>query len=225
MEGLDASNTPLHVTSLLGYKEIAEYLIQNGANPNVLGDNGYNALHFSVIGKQPEMTQYLLTNSNVDHTIKGDDDKSVKDLVQELLPVYLPHYEALLGSLPTERINEQMEENSTVVATHYQSPEDDRELHGVQNEEELNRIYQEAKAENEQKDDKNKRLLDMAEEDIKVEKDKETDMIIERVFGPKIALGLISTSWKFREEALKYILKQTPEKFESDMDFIDTIKA
>ena len=88
-----------------------------------------------------------------------------------------------------------------------------------------NKIYQEAKNDTEPKENKNKRLFDMNEDDIRLEKDKEPDVIIERVFGMKTALGVISISWKFREEALKHIIKNTPNKLESDMDFLDTIQA
>ena len=45
------------------------------------------------------------------------------------------------------------------------------------------------------------------------------------MFGIKTALGVISIWWKFGEEALKHIIKNTPSKIESDMDFLDSIKA
>ena len=226
MEGLDSSKTPLHVACLLGYREIVAFLVTDGkANPNVLGEKGYTALHFSVLGKQPEITQYLLTNSPVDYSIKDTDGKDVKELIGELMPMYLPHYENLVNSLPSRKIESNLDSDTGAVATHYYTPEDDRELHGVANPDEIHKIYQEAKAEPEQKDDKNKRLFDLDESEIKIEQGKEPDGIIERVFGMKPALGLISTSWKHREEALKYINKECPNKLESDMDFVDTIKA
>ena len=225
MEGLEASKTPLHVASLLGYKPIVSYLVTNGADPNIAGDQGMNALHFSIIGKQPEITQYLLTNTAVDYTTKDSSGRDASDLVQEMLPIYFPHYEKLISSLPSERIGSKFNSDIGVVATHYHNPEDDRQIKGVQNNDELNKIYQEAKHDNEPKEDKNKRLFDMEEDDIRLEKDKEPDVIIERVFGMKTALGVISISWKFREEALKHIIKNIPNKLESDMDFLDTIKA
>ena len=226
MEGLDESKTPLHVSSLLGYKEIVEFLVEQcKANPNITGDHGFNALHLSVIGKQPEVTQYLLTNSTPDYSAKTKDGKDVRSLVEELMPMYLPHYDKLIESLDSKRLETNMESETGVVATHYYTPEDDRELTGVQNKEEVNKLYQEAKAENEQKEEKHKKLTELEEEEIKIEQGKEADLIIDRVFGNNVALGLVSTSWKLREEALKYILKQTPNKLESDLDFIDAIKA
>jgi ankyrin repeat protein len=226
MQGLDASKTPLHVAALLGYKEIITYLIHTGkANPNVQGEKGYNALHFSVLGKQPEITQYLLTNTKIDYSVKADDGKEVRDLIEDLMPMYLPHYDALIGSLPAKRIDSTMQGDVGAVATHYYNPDDDREITGVQNNEEVNKLYHEAKVDTETKDEKAKKLYETDEDQIKIEQDKEPDAIIERVFGMKTALGLISTSWKFREEALKHIHKTTPNKLESDMEYIDTIKA
>ena len=226
MEGLDASKTPLHVASLLGYTEIVSYLIEKGkANPNLLGENGLSTLHFSVLGKQPEVTQYLLTNSDADFEVKSKNGKTVRDLIEELMPMYLEHYDALIKSLPSQRLGANTEGDVGTVATHYYTPEDDRTLTGVQNNENANKIYEEAKVENEQKEDKNKKLFDYEESEIKVEEGKEADAIIDRVFGMKWALGLISTSWKLREEALKYIHKNSIDKLESDMDYIDTIKA
>lgn len=184
MEGLDSSRTPLHVACLLGYKEIVSYLISVGkANPNYLGENGFNALHFSVVGKQPEITQYLLTNSLVDYSVRDNNEKDVRDLIEELMPMYLTHYDALISSLPSERIDHNYKDDAGTVATHYYTPEDDRALTGILNSEEVNKLYQESKADNEAKEEKNKKLFDMNENEIKIEEGKEPDPIIERVFG------------------------------------------
>ena len=186
IEGLDASKTPLHVACLLGYKEIVAYLVNQGeANPNIVGENGFNALHFSVVGKQPEITQYLLTNSNVDFTVKSNEGKEVRDLIEDFMPMYLEHYDALINSLPSQRLAANMESATGKVATHYYTPEDDRALTGVLNKDEENKIYIEAKVENEQKETKNKNLFDYEEDAIKIEEGKEPDAIIERVFGMK----------------------------------------
>ena len=225
MLGLEATKTPLHVASLLGYKSIVSYIVSNNADPNILGENGANALHFSIIGKQPEVAQYLLTNTNVDFAHKDSEGRDCQKLIEQILPDYLPHYEKLIASLPSKRIENKFGDEIGTVATHYHNPEDDRTIQGVSDNDDLNKIYSEAKADQEQVESKNKRLYDTPEAEIKVEKDKEADPIIERVFGMQTALGVISTSWKFREEALKYILKNAPSKIESDMDFVDTIRA
>lgn len=79
MIALESTKTPLHVAALLGYKSIVSYLILSGANPNLKGEDGQNALHFSIIGKQPEITQYLLTNSNVDYTAEDKNGRDAAD--------------------------------------------------------------------------------------------------------------------------------------------------
>jgi ankyrin repeat protein len=54
-EGLKCSRVPLHVASLLGYEEIVRYLIEKEANPNIMGDGWYNALHFCILGRKAEI--------------------------------------------------------------------------------------------------------------------------------------------------------------------------
>ena len=227
MEGLEASRTPWHVACLLGYKPIVEHLIEAGnADPNIVGDKGLNCAHFSVIGKQPEITQYLLTRSSVNYLARDNTGRDVEDLVKIFMPIYLPHYQALVKSISTIRERVQAEDDENDEMTNYHHPEDERTIQGVQNNDDLNKIYREAKIDaDDEKEDRNNKLLDVDEDEIKVEKGKEPDTIIERVFGMKIALGLISVSWKYREEAMKYIIKTASQKMENDMDFIDTIKG
>lgn len=68
VEGLQCSQTPLHVACLLGYSNLVSYLITTGgANPNVRGRKNYNSLWFSVLGKQSDITQYLLMNTLVEY--------------------------------------------------------------------------------------------------------------------------------------------------------------
>ena len=57
-----------------------------------------------------------------------------------------------------------------------------------------------------------KLFLEMDESDIEIEEGKTFEKLIENVFGRKIALGIISSNWKFKEISAKIILKQT-EKF------------
>lgn len=220
MEGLEASRTPCHVACLLGYTSIVEHLIEVGkADPNIVGEKGFNCGHFSVIGKQPEITQYLLTNSSIDYTTRDANGRDLEDMVALYMPMYLSHYKALVQSVASAQSNE-------AAMANYNHPDDERAIQGVQTNEDLNKIYREAKLEHdENKEEKSDKLYEAEEDDIKVEKGKEPDPIIERVFGMKTALGIISVSWKYREEALKYILKNAPQKMERDMEFIDTIKG
>ena len=224
MEGLEASRTPCHVACLLGYMNIVEHLIESGkADPSIVGEKGFNWAHFSIIGKQPEITQYLLTNSSVDYTARDSNGRDVEDLVSQYMPIYLPHYKALVESLASG--NFQNKEDGGMMSSYFH-PEDERAIQGVQNNEDLNKIYREAKIEaDDDKEDKPDKLFEVEDDDIKIEKGKGPDTIIERVFGMKTALGIISVSWKYREEALKYIIKNASQKMENDMEFIDTIKS
>ena len=55
LEGLKCCKTPLNVAALLGFEDIVRYLVSKGANPNVVGEKGYNTLHFAVMGKRVDI--------------------------------------------------------------------------------------------------------------------------------------------------------------------------
>ena len=227
MEGLEASKTPLHVSWLLGTKSIVEHLIEYGhANPNITGDKGYNSLHFAIIGCQPEIIWYLLANSSIDYRAKDSNGKDASDLVNEFMQKYSSTFQTLISKIHSTNGQGGLEIDVAAVVTNYYTPEDDRALTGIQNNEDANRLYQEAKAEiTENKTEKSNSLFDVEENHIKIEKDKEVDIVIERVYGRRSALGLISTNWKFREEALKNILKIATQKIDLEVDFIEAIKG
>ena len=227
MEGLEASKTPLHVAWILGLKSIVSHLIEYGhANPNILGDKGYNSLHFAILGWQPEIVKYLLTSSSVDYKAKDSNGNTFDDLVKKFMPEYFSQYKKLISSFHSNNGQGSLDIDVAAVVTNYYTPEDDRALTGVQHNGDINRIYQEAKADAlDENNEKSNKLYDVDESEIKIEKGKEADPVIERVFGTKTALGLISTNWKFREEALKYILKTVPQQIESDSELVDAIKG
>ena len=59
--------TPLQLAAVLGYDEIALYLIENGADANLQTNyKRYNALHLAVLSNKPEMLIELLTKSQAD---------------------------------------------------------------------------------------------------------------------------------------------------------------
>ena len=67
MEAFMNCMTPLHVASVLGYDEIALFLIEKGADANVQSTfKRYTALHLAVLSNKPEMLIELLTKSNAD---------------------------------------------------------------------------------------------------------------------------------------------------------------
>jgi ankyrin repeat protein len=65
MEAFKNCMTPLHVASVLGYDDIALYLVlECGADPNIQSKTkGFTALHLSVLANKPEMLIELLTKT------------------------------------------------------------------------------------------------------------------------------------------------------------------
>ena len=64
MEAFMNCMTPLHLASVLGYDEIALYLVEHGADVNLQSTyKKYNALHFCVLSNKPEMLIELLTKT------------------------------------------------------------------------------------------------------------------------------------------------------------------
>lgn len=98
VEGLECSLTPLHVACLLGYKSIVYYLLTSGkANPNAKGRRGYNSLWFCVLGKQPEIIQHLMVNTEVDFDSLSTENFSLLDLISKVDPSYVSDFEKLVN--------------------------------------------------------------------------------------------------------------------------------
>lgn len=56
--------TPLQVAVVLGYDDIALYLIDKGANPNLQTKiKGFTCLHLAVLANKPEIIIELLTKT------------------------------------------------------------------------------------------------------------------------------------------------------------------
>jgi len=72
MEAFKNCMTPLHVAAVLGYDDIALYLIlECGSDPNLqTNSKGYTVLHLSVLANKPEMIIELLTKTKVDPMIE-----------------------------------------------------------------------------------------------------------------------------------------------------------
>ena len=65
MEAFMNCSTPLMLASVLGYDEIALYLIEKGADVNIQTSyKRYSALHLAVLANKPEMLIEILTKSN-----------------------------------------------------------------------------------------------------------------------------------------------------------------
>ncbi|PCI27940.1 hypothetical protein COB52_04270 [Candidatus Kaiserbacteria bacterium] len=97
-EGLKCSKTALHVACLLGYDDIVQILVENNSNPNVEGEQGYNALHFALLGRKPEIAEYLLINTKVRHNHKDKHNKSCQEMAFEKFPEYKDDFEKLIAA-------------------------------------------------------------------------------------------------------------------------------
>jgi len=90
MEAFKNCMTPLHVASVLGYEEIALYLIENGADVNLKTKMlGYSALHLAVLGNKPELLMEILTKTAADPMIEDNQGRALLDMVYHYIPSYL----------------------------------------------------------------------------------------------------------------------------------------
>jgi len=93
MEAFKNCMTPLQVASVLGYDEIALYLVENGAKVNLQSSTRkYTALHLAVLANKPEMLIELLTKSNADPLLEDAKGRSLLDLVYQYIPSYVESF-------------------------------------------------------------------------------------------------------------------------------------
>jgi hypothetical protein len=76
-----------------------------------------------------------------------------------------------------------------------------------------------------------KKFLEMDDSEIEVEDGKQYEREIDNVFGRKIALGLIAINFKYKEMAMKVVVKNAEKLLtansnnESSYNFIEFVKA
>lgn len=142
------------------------------------------------------------------------------------------------------------EAEGAVVATHYYNPDDDREIKGVADPEQIHQYYHNQAEDpspeqlnadlDQQLTDRDgakgavssnpaKKFMDLPDSEIEVEEGRPYEREVESIFGRKIALGLIAINWKFKETALKIIFKQA-EKYltretDSGLSLAEFVKA
>ncbi|XP_014209663.1 uncharacterized protein LOC106640224 [Copidosoma floridanum] len=80
--------TPLHHASWKGYDEIVNILLQNGANPNVVGKQGLTPLHYAAKFSHPKVLKALLANGAVYNAI-SETGKTPLDLANDKNVVHL----------------------------------------------------------------------------------------------------------------------------------------
>jgi ankyrin repeat protein len=82
--------TPLHVACVLGYEEIALYLIENGADVNMKSKLlGYTAMHLAVLGNKPELLMEILSKTAADPLLEDNSGRTLLDMVYHYIPDYL----------------------------------------------------------------------------------------------------------------------------------------
>ena len=100
MEAYMQCMTPLHVAAVLGYDEIALFLVENGADVNLRSNyKKYSAVHLAVLSNKPEMLIELLTKSNVNPLIEDHQGRTLLDMVYQYNPTYVESFQVLLENL------------------------------------------------------------------------------------------------------------------------------
>ena len=82
VKAIDGLTSPLHITILYEWKDIAELLLQMGVDPNESDQYGNPPLHNAVKIKDMELIE-LLVNYGADLCIKNDRNQTVLDLAKE----------------------------------------------------------------------------------------------------------------------------------------------
>ena len=82
MEAFMNTMTPLHLATVLGFDELALYLVERGADVNLRSSvKGYTPLHMAVLANKPEMLIELLTKTNADPMIEDASGRTLLDMV------------------------------------------------------------------------------------------------------------------------------------------------
>ncbi len=106
MEAFKNCMTPLHVASVLGYDDIALYLVlECCADPNIQSKTkGLTALHLSVLSNKPEMLIELLTKTQADPMLEDTQGRTLLDMVYQFIPSYVETFQNILENLSVQRI-------------------------------------------------------------------------------------------------------------------------
>lgn len=82
MDAFMNTMTPLHIATVLGFDELALYLVERGADVNLRSSfKGYTPLHMAVLANKPEMLIELLTKTNADPMIEDASGRTLLDMV------------------------------------------------------------------------------------------------------------------------------------------------
>jgi ankyrin repeat protein len=85
--------TPLQCAAVLGYDEIALYLVEHNADVNFpSAKRKYTPLHLAVLANKPEMIIELLTKTNADPMVDDAEGQSLLDMVYKYIPSYVESF-------------------------------------------------------------------------------------------------------------------------------------
>ena len=91
MEAFKNCMTPLHVAVVLGYEEIALFLVKNcNADVNLqTNSKKYTPLHLCVLSNKPEMIMELLGKTQADPMLDDSEGRALLDMVFKYMPSYV----------------------------------------------------------------------------------------------------------------------------------------
>jgi len=98
--------TPLHCAAVLGYDEIALFLVNTAnADPNFqTAKRKLTAVQLAVLANKPEMIIELLTKTNADPMLEDGEGQSLLDMVYKYIPSYVESFQVLLENLSMHRL-------------------------------------------------------------------------------------------------------------------------
>lgn len=131
MEAFKNCMTPLQVTVVLGYDDIAQYLSREcGADVNFKTKaKGYSCLHLSVLANKPEMIMDLLTKMKADPLQEDNQGRALLDMIYKYIPAYVETFQSILEKLASR--NRPAKQKTSIEA------DDNRQITGKKTEKEI----------------------------------------------------------------------------------------
>lgn len=97
--------TPLHRAAKKSVIDIAKALLEAGSDVNAIASDGMSPLYYAAYSENPEMITLLL-DANAKATLKGDDDRTPRDIAE----LYMSdHDDCILCSLSALKIRHREE--------------------------------------------------------------------------------------------------------------------
>ena len=62
---IEEGNSAFHLACYLGFKEVVQLLLDNGADINIKNKNGYNAIHYATFNGKYEIVDLLIKSGSI----------------------------------------------------------------------------------------------------------------------------------------------------------------